>query len=274
MRASHASRSCYRPSQSAAAAALCGLFAVSGHGSAVADLEARTALANATAQEARRAAIVVAVADATTGAPVENALVAVPAIGRSARTNWLGEAVLGSMSVGVHRVQVRHVGYSPADLDVRVGAPSDTVGPAFLLEPRTAMLDTVAVRTTRLRRGPAEFEHRRRAAVGRFITDSALSADREPSLAANIAKRVPGLFVVVDQTGRYSLRTERTAMTGGRAQKCGIDVYRDGFRNPEPIDALLKSEVTGVEVYPMAYAPPQYRKGTGSCWVVLIWTGY
>jgi len=223
---------------------------------------------------ARRAAIVVAVADAATGAPIENAYVAVPALGRSARTDWLGEAALGGIPVGMHRVQVRHVGHSPADVDVRVGSRSDTVRPAFMLEPRVATLQPVAVHASPLRRGPPEYEGRRRTAIGRFITDSALASDREPSLALNIAKRVAGLMVRIDESGRFTLRSARMASSQGRVQACGIDLYVDGFRSAEPVDALFTSEVAGVEASPMSAAPPQYRRKTGGCHVILIWTWF
>jgi len=46
------------------------------------------------------------------------------------------------------------------------------------------------------------------------------------------------------------------------------------MRYLDDIDAIRPYEVAGVEFYTMETAPPQYRRGTGSCQVVLIWSKY
>src|SRR5512143_314518 len=84
------------------------------------------------------------VADASTNAPVTDAVVEVSDIGRTARTDWIGEAHVVDVARGRHHVTVRHIGYVPADVEIVF--TRDTVGYVFMLSPAPAMLDTM--RTT------------------------------------------------------------------------------------------------------------------------------
>jgi len=71
------------------------------------------------------------VIDATSGDPVQNAVVAVPARSRAVLSGEAGEFALGGLPPGTHVLRVRQFGY--ADLIVTVTAPSPEV--TLLLEP-------------------------------------------------------------------------------------------------------------------------------------------
>jgi len=56
------------------------------------------------------------------------------------------------------------------------------------------------------------------------------------------------------------------------ARDCAVDVYLDNMLYLDDLDAIRPWEVEGIEFYTMETAPPQYRRGTGSCQVVLLWS--
>ena len=219
--------------------------------------------------------IVAGVADADTGAPLPDALVRLPDLGRAARTDWIGEARIGNVRPGEVRIEVRKLGYAPADITLPVRG--DSVGPVFMLTRSTAVLDTITVFGQVVPRRLREFEARRHMGIGRFVTDSVLEREGNRSLALVLSMRFPGIRAVQDLSSpnHYKLQSMRFGTTISRgAQFCSVDVYLDGMLYLEDIDALHPSEVAGVEFYSMESAPPQYRRGTGSCQVVLIWSKF
>lgn len=212
---------------------------------------------------------VATVADAATNGPVADAEVTIVDLARSARTNWIGEATIADVPAGRHQVQVRRVGYAPADLDVLFDR--DTVGVFFRLASSAQRLDTVkAVGKTHLNFMIDEFEARRRMGIGRFLTDSILQADSTKQLATIIERHLLGFRSLGD--GRTVSRFN-----------CGVpDVYIDGARmfsrglrpGPDETDLRLFNgrDVAGVEFYTKTEAPVQYRRLSQACGVLLIWT--
>lgn len=215
---------------------------------------------------ARTRVFVANVADAATLAALPDAEVSIPAISRSARTNWLGEVTLADVPAGDFRVRVCRIGYVPADVLIRFSR--DTVGYVFMLEPAPVGLDTM--RTSATKHVPLllqEFETRRRMAIGRFLTDSVFHAEPTQPLARILEAHLPG-FRAADM--------DRTVMRFN----CGTpDLYINGFRSggtrgPDPTDlrTVVGADVAGVEYYTSASAPVQYRRLSASrCGVLLIW---
>lgn len=208
------------------------------------------------------------VADASTNAPVTDAVVEVSDIGRTARTDWIGEAHVVDVARGRHRVTVRHIGYVPADVDIVF--TRDTVGYVFLLSPSPTMLDTMRttaiVATVPLKL--QEFEMRRRMGIGRFLTDSVLDAERARPIASIMARHFPGLF-----SSGFDQRIGR--LHGGLP--CWPEVYIDGFRySGDALDLRFIDgmDVAGVEYYTETSAPVQYRHLGMACGVILIWLKY
>lgn len=228
------------------------------------------------APRAGTSVIVVAVADAESGAPVRDARVRLPGLDREARTDWLGEARLARVPAGTHTVEVRRLGYAPAALQLAVHG--DSVGAVFMLEPASTEIDTVRVTERAVPPRLQEFEARRARGVGRFLTQEVLEREEEPRLHFALAALLPGLTVLPDATrpGRYLLFSRRaavrTSLRGGTpSTDCSVDVFLDGMKIDD-LDAITPTMLAGVEHYPMSAAPPQYRRPTGSCHVVLLWS--
>lgn len=223
---------------------------------------------------AQNSVFIANVADASTNAPVTDALVEVSDIGRTARTDWIGEAHLENIPRGQHRVTVRHIGYVPAEVEIVF--TRDTVGYVFLLSPSPPVLDTV--RTTakssvvplRLQ----NFEMRRRMGIGRFLTDSVLLKERTQPIASIMARHFPGLFTVGFSQGIW--RRWKGDVP------CRPDTYVDGVRygpvrgKDDPLDLRFidGEDVAGVEYYTEVSAPAQYRRPGMICGVILIWLKY
>lgn len=230
------------------------------------------------AERRATATVVVSVADATNGAPVADATVRLPSLGREARTDWLGEARLAGVPAGVQTVEVRRLGYAAATM--RLDVAGDTVGAVFVLEPSSAEMDTVRVVAPGVPPRLQEFETRRARGVGRFLTQEVLEREKEPRLHFALAAQLPGLMVMPDATrlGRYLLKSRRANLVTSLKKSpsgatCSVDVYLDGVYTDE-IDFLTPTMLSGVEHYPMSAAPPQYRRPTGSCHVVLLWSRF
>src|SRR6266576_1367791 len=85
----------------------------------------------------RTTVVVAGVADAETGAPLTDALVRLPDLGRAARTDWIGEARIPGIKPGPVRIEVRKLGYAPSDITLMV--KGDSIGPVFMLSRATTL---------------------------------------------------------------------------------------------------------------------------------------
>lgn len=257
-------------------ALLCGAFCVAliVGGANAQNPEAVTA---SKASVAKSTVIVAGVADAATGAPLEGAQVQMPGVGKFGRTNWIGEATLEGIPFGRQRIQVRKLGYTPADVDLFI--QGDSLGPVFMLERAAQALDTVFVAGAWHPRRMAEFYSRESMHIGRFLTDSALAAEKTRDLGLVLSMRFPGLRVEPDNDspGHYrlvSIRPQNANALQVVAGPCPVDVYIDGFRSFEDFRGLYPSDLAGIEFYSAESAPVQYRLNTGGCAVLLLWTKY
>jgi hypothetical protein len=222
--------------------------------------------------------VVAGVADAATGAPLEGALVQMPEVGESGRTNWIGEAALNGIPFGKHRIQVRKLGYTPADVDLYV--QGDSLGPVFMLDRATAKLDTVFVSGEWHPRRMSEYFARERMHIGRFVSGSVLAKEGTRDLAFFLSMRIPGLRAVPEskfELTHYKLMSTRPQPAkelGQISPLCNIDVYIDGFFSYIDLNSLFPQDLAGVEYYSMESAPAAYRRATGSCGVLLLWTNF
>jgi hypothetical protein len=209
--------------------------------------------------------LVVQVADATTNGFVADAQVRIPTIGRIARTHWDGEAQFDNLDNGKYRIEVRAIGYAPANVDVAL--IGDTLPVFFSLERVSATLDTVRVRGERTSANLREFEDRRRHKIGRFFTDSALTDNRAKGLQLMLVTQVPG-FQVFN-------RGQTRGVTRGT---CSVNFFVDGFRLREvDLDALLLDNFAAMEVYTDVEVPVQYKpmgrpNEPPACAIVLLWS--
>lgn len=230
----------------------------------------------AIAASAQTTVVVAGVADANTGAPLEGAQIRLPDMGLIVRTNWIGEATIKHVPRGAQRIQVRKLGYSPSEIQLMVSG--DSTGPVFMLAPAIASLDTVRIQGELYPRRMEEFYTRRKIGVGRFLSDSVLTKEGHREMSLVLSMRFPGLRAAWDNNEhRYKLMSTRhQAGSGGGSvnMSCPVDIYLDGMFFGSALDGLYPSDLEGVEYYPMTSAPPRYRRTTGSCSVLLLWSRY
>ena len=119
---------------------------------------ALTLLLSAHARSATPAhsAFVVAVAEMGSGSPIAGAQVALPELGVTRRTNWLGEVRFDNLAPGIYTIRVRHTGYAHAEM--QFVAARRIAGPVFMLQ-RLPARDTLRMRPREAR--PWLLEQRR-----------------------------------------------------------------------------------------------------------------
>jgi len=223
------------------------------------------------------ATIVVNVASNTFG-PLENVQVRVEAQRASARTDWMGEAKLGPLPAGTHRVEVRLLGYMPAMADVKVDG--DTAAAFFVLEPIHVTLDTQRTVARMISPNLAAYERRKAMGIGRFIDDTMLDRQQIKNLPIALPTLFPGLRAMEDRTvpGKYVLKSTRSSGRIGPNDICSVDVYVEGARFTGDLEDFRPSDIAGIEFYSIGSAPPEYRRPSSSqmvaCQVLLIWLRY
>jgi hypothetical protein len=112
-------------------------------------------------------------------------------------------------------------------------------------------------------RGRAEFTARQSRGIGRFITDSVLHANQTLPLTTVLRFHLLGI-------GR-ALDTQRIATTSIN-DRCVLDVFVNGTRATDPLDAIRPADLAGVEYYDRFNVPEQYRRTSSPCDVLLLWT--
>ena len=238
------------------------------------------------AQSSTRNSLVIAsVADASSGAPLQDAEVRLVDANMTSRTDWSGEARISNVSPGKHKFEVRHPGYDVLEVELLV--EGDSTGPVFRLASTkpAPSLEPVTVKAKQPPSSLSEFEARRAQGIGKFLTADQLAAANNQSLMSIVVHAFNGLMSAQDpeHTGRNILMTRR-----GNAQldmtklsteqhflsesHCGVDIYLDGSRFSDDLDAIRPGDLAGVEYYPMGSAPGQYRRLSESCGVLLLWS--
>jgi hypothetical protein len=228
---------------------------------------------------AQRHSLIVSVADAVTGKPLEGAQVRLPDIGRAGRADWIGEVRIRDVSAGLHRVQVRMVGYAPSEITVRV--EGDSTGAVFMLEQTAAQADTVKI--IEHENVPAklfEFEAHKKMGIARILQDTALERVTPDRLSLTLATRFPGLALEILRDGHTTVKSLRQSGDIWNS-KCSVAMYLDGQKmGQDQYETLDPKLLAGVEYYPMNMAPAQYRFAPGSvkgdsaisCVVLLFWS--
>lgn len=216
---------------------------------------------------------VASVADANTHAPIAGADVIVFDGTRMAETNWLGEAAVGGIAWGAHRVRVRKLGYVAADLTLEFAG--DTTGQVFLLSESPASLDTVRSTAARVPAYLEPFEARRRLGIGHFLTADQFAAARGLDPQFVIAAHFPGLKIRPGKDGRDILLMTRPTFTHMQRTACALQVYLDGQIYAGQVDIwnfIRTWDLAGAEYYDGVDTPAQYRIAGSDCGVLLLWS--
>jgi hypothetical protein len=221
--------------------------------------------------QAKKSVVVVGVADMVTGAPLTDARVTVSDVPKTALTDWIGEVRVTGVSPGKHRIEVRQLGYDPAEATVLV--QGDSVGVVFRLIRLSQNLDTVRINGTLIPSYLEEFDKRRRLGLGRYLTSLQLDSVRTEALADVTVWRFPGLRAQWDAS-HTKVRIASTHGPTSLKHACVPQIYIDGFfrENAEDdLGSLAAGDVAGIEYYSVA-PPVQYSRAGSGCGAILIWT--
>ena len=242
----------------------------------------------------RQAGRLLGVFDDATGEPVAGAEVINVEANTKAITSVSGAVSLAFLGGDSAVVQVRKMGYHTQLVSVPV--PTDTVPITVVLTPLGALLPKVI--TSAKGAGPgrlAEFEQRRQAGIGQYITaedlDKVISQD-----VGGVLQRLAGLQIthsssmgaawVVGGRGRQSLDRQCPILdpydiARGATCACYAAVFLDGVQvyggqdgeSLFDVNSLSPKEIAGIEYYSGGASMPSQFGGTRpTCGAVLIWT--
>lgn len=209
----------------------------------------------------------------TNGLPIAGALVSI-SDGPQSRTNERGEWTITDAPAGTRMLEVRALGYYPErrPIDVISGAQPLHIA----LSTMRSVLDTVKVNATRLSaQQQAEFNHRRRSGMGRYLSAEEI-ARRQAVYTSDLFRSIPGVRFDRTSTGGQ-LGAPPIMMRAAVGGMCAPSIYIDGHymfeMSADDLDAFVQpSEITGIEVYTGATAPPEYQQGLNGCGSIVIWT--
>jgi protocatechuate 3,4-dioxygenase beta subunit len=213
------------------------------------------------------------------GQPMANARLSVWGTSSETTTDARGRFRLGNLPGGTQTVEVRAIGYQPAERVVQLSA-EDPATTDIAFSERVTELTGVTVTATAARARLSPFYERMRDAErginhGYFITPEDMER-RRPTLITNMFEGLAGIRVV-----RRSLDPRWAVVEGTLNGGCPMTVYLDGIRvagsaggGHDPLNILIDpTTVAAMEVYPRPVsAPPRYQSLNGTCGVILIWT--
>jgi hypothetical protein len=215
---------------------------------------------------------IVGVYDLNTGAPIEGVEVVDVASGTKAMTTATGTVSLVYLPDGGSTVRIRKLGYTPITQFIAI-SPSDTVPLTLLLTPTTTVLPAVVTRDSArhyISPGLRQFEERRKAGVGHFITEDELRKSDTREMP-DVLRRLTG--VQINCSARTPRRCTAGSVRSGRGQLCPFLIYVDGLRMTDNNLLMLSvDQFAGVEEYSGATIPPMYNATGTACGVLLFWS--
>ena len=222
--------------------------------------------------------------------PVPGALVSLEGTQFETRTDKDGRFQFRAVGVGTHHLVIRAVGYSQFRYTLSVEEASASLDLEAVLTPSTPTLENVVARApagSRLNPFMADFESRRAAGFGRFLTEEKLAPQGGRSLDALLRNTIPGLrmFTVGSQVIAGSTRGLGTTsgLTPGRAGTSGrcyvqvivdnVVVYNSALSLPLfDLRSLDVGFLAGVEYYTPSQTPAEFnRGGNAPCGTLVIW---
>lgn len=227
------------------------------------------------------------------GHEIPGAQLLLPGLSRSTTANYLGEYKFERLPAGRLAVVVRHVGFAPLydTLEVREGARIDR---EFMLSEQATQLDSVQVTAmvrTHISPGLTEFEERRKAGFGHFITDEELRKNDDHALLDVLVGKLPGIksFPISKHQNIFYIASGRKCAAGPALLNCKpglsycpVTLYVDGVITydasgpaPEPPDIRQfdTRNYAAVEYYAGgATTPLKYNATSSGCGVLLLWS--
>ena len=202
-----------------------------------------------------------------TGAPIGFALVTIADI--SGVSDSTGRFTFTNLTPGSTNVLIRRLGYTPRRVSMMLvegrSDSLDVILAAFPVE--LAGINTEASAMGRV----AEFERHKINGQGIYLDRAELEKRRTPRLS-DVLRRVPGVRIVSDRSGRTLLRMGRSS--SGR--DCPPEFWIDGVRAQFlGVDDVPVSDIEALEVYRgPSGLPPEFnsRFSNAQCGAIVIWT--
>lgn len=211
--------------------------------------------------------------------PLGAADVSVVGVGARVVTEESGRFRFLQVPAGQYLLVVRRIGFAPTSGIIEVPA-SDTLRLSYTLARTTNLLDTIKVKETRISMRMLEFEQRRRAGIGQFITQEQIEK-RGSMQTADYLRTLSGIDVSTltnDQfAGKVALsRREGGSVLGEGTGGCAMQVILDGIVMPRNFNLDLlppPKQISGIEVYKgAATVPPQFGGADRRCGMLIFWT--
>lgn len=227
---------------------------------------------------AQRGTVVVTVGNAETHDFIGQAQVSLVEVDVTRQTDIVGQAHFADLPARVYTVRARRLGFAPLEASVALGG-GDTVEVRMMMRPVPAELPGVTVTDESTAPWLREFDRRRLAASGRFVTSAQIRAAMGSDIGNVVTAAIPGVYTTRDISGAVKVFSRRGANNFGG--ECQVEVYIDGVRLQSGNAAELPLEfLGGIEYHTPATVPVQYKtmssKGAGgssACGTLLLWTG-
>ena len=230
----------------------------------------------------------------STERPVVSAIVSIPALNLSTRSDAAGAFTLGGIPAGRHTVVVRAVGYTELSSPMTFVA-GQQIEADLLLRPSAQALAKVDVTAARSTSGNnpriGEFDERRKMGFGTFLTQDVFEKAEGRKLDDVLVQRIPGIRSLSAGGARYLVATRgsiamsmkpcpvqviiddivqnsSTSQKPPRASAANSEVPADAFE----INTLDPDRIAAIEFYTVANRPAQFNRGGAPCGTLVVWT--
>jgi hypothetical protein len=214
----------------------------------------------------RTAGIAGQLIDRVSRAPVTGAVVSVLGGPGGIRPDSGGRFAASGLAPGTHVLQVRALGYDPGSWVLEV-ADRQTLSVVLELQPAPIAVPGVVVEgRTWEQRGMADFQRRREAGRGVYITESDIKEMQAVRLG-DLLRNVAGVRQVCRANNMC-----RVYMS--RSRQCVPNFWVDGFAaNNSTTLEMPTMGVIAIEIYRSATETPvEFLRGDNICGSIVIWT--
>lgn len=223
-------------------------------------------------------------------APLAEAVVEIPALQATVRSDASGRYAFASVPPGRYLVIARRIGFGPRGDSITVVVARETTR-HFDLPKSVSTLDTAVILAPTSRYispNLVGFEERRKNGLGKYLAEDELRKNDSRALS-DVVRRLPGMQVrrmgaalVAASSRRSSAAGGALRSVGGASSNCFATVYQDGIvlyeqgmsppgTQPPRLEDFQVMNLAGVEYYPgEASTPTMFR--ASPCGVLLLWT--
>ena len=205
--------------------------------------------------------------------PVRDARVTVWGTGVETMSNPDGEFSLAGLPAGTHTLEVRAIGFSPAQIPVDILA-GQLESADVELAAIAVTLDTVKVTAQRAyaSRRLLELERRQRSGMGHILTAQEINK-RNPWVLTDLLRSMPGIRMYPGRFSSYTILMRDRNGNGLCTPTVIVDNIRMIVDADFPIDAIVPMEdINAIEVY-TNMVPGEFYNAATECGAIVITTG-